>query len=697
MQRHPYRSKTLLYCIMRKTIIFLLALAGVIPASAQTALLPVQMKLVRDETAARHIVPRPINDAFSERFYTTYLNNLDEGHLFFTNADYKKLEAFRTSIDDEWNNAATTFFATSANLYKARLTAVKNMVTEICDKPFDFSLPESYHFADTAIALTDKQLAVRWYGLLKWETLQSLMSVAANSWQIKKPVVKAEVLAKEPEMRARTKTKYLNKIKAFLGTDSASDDLQSVYLNTFLLCFDPHSAFFDATARQNFQAELNTEGYYFGIALEENEKGETYISHIAPGSAAWKSGVLNKGDIPVQLKWEGSAAVELAGLEAAEISALLDQHTKEKMELVVRKVNGQQQTVVLQKQKAQNTDNMVKSYVLSGKQNIGYITLPSFYTEWEDRTGSRCAADVGKEILKLKKDSIAGLVLDLRFNGGGSVMEAVEMAGIFIDEGIVCQVRTKEAKIEALKDVARGVMYNGPLVILVNGQSASASELLAAALQDYHRAIIVGSPTYGKATGQEMVPLQDAAYAGAGGAGFLKITDIKIYRPTGKTAQRTGVQPDIILPDMYSSAEKEKDEPFALVSDTVAAYKYFKPLPALPVAGLQQQSAARIAGSAKFKEIKAAELAMAGRRMAGAVSLKWDDAEKAVKARAAFIGDNTSTQPGTFFSVRNNTADQNYAGARDDAELNSFWFRRLLSDAQLEEAFQILSDFIQLH
>lgn len=684
---------------MRKTTLSLLAIASILFVSAQQDLLPLQMKLIREQVVAKHIEPRAIDDAFSQRFYTTYLNNLDEGNLFFTAADYKKLEAFRTTIDDEWNNGATNFFTTSSGLYKTKLTAAKNFVNEICARPFDFNLPETYNFSDTEVSLTDKQLAARWYSVLKWETLQSLMNIAANGWQTKKTIVKSEVLAKEPEMRARVKTKYLNKINSFLGADAGfTEDLKAIYLNTFLLCFDPHSAFFDATARQNFQAGLNTEGYYFGLALEENERGETYISHITPGGAAWNSGVLNKGDVPLQLKWEKTAAVELTGLEAAEISALFDQHTKEKMELIVRKVNGQQQTVVLQKQKLQNDDNIVKSFVLSGKQNIGYITLPSFYTEWEDKGGSRCAADVGKEILKLKKDSLAGLILDLRFNGGGSVMEAVEMAGIFIDEGIVCQARTREAKVEALKDMARGVMYNGPLVILVNGQSASASELLAAALQDYHRAIIVGSPTYGKATGQQIIPLQEASYSGTEKAGFIKITDLKIYRPTGKTAQQTGVQPDIILPDLYSSAEKEKDEPFALISDTVAAYKYFKPLKPLPIAGLQQQSNLRIANSAKFKEVKALQQAIATRKAGDKISLKWEDAEKAVKSYAVPVNENVFAQRSTLFSVRNNTADQKYLTAgKDDGELNSFWFKRLLTDMQLEEAFQILSGYIQLH
>lgn len=674
---------------MRPCFILLLPALFLQPVFAQSDLLSSRQKWIAAAVAKNHVSPRPVDDAFSLRFYNAFLSTIDAGHLFLTASDLKTLDRFRTTVDDDWNSGGTAFFTAASQLYKTKLGAAKNVINDVCAKPFDFSVPDVFVANDTAAVLTDKALYNRWRLLLKAEALQSLLNVALNQRQTKGTVNKAEVMAREPDVRGRVKTKYLNKIAGFLQDDAGyTEQLSSVYLNTFLACLDPHSDFFDATAKRRFAEELATENLSFGFALDENERGETFISRLAPGSAAWMSGVLNKGDVPVQLKWEGSAAVDLSGLEADDIAALLAQHTKEKMELTVRKGNGQQQSVVLQKQKLANEENVVKSYVLSGKQNIGYLMLPSFYTEWEDKGGSRCAADVAREIVKLKKDSIAGLILDLRFNGGGSLSEAIELAGIFIDEGVVCQIKDKSGKTEAFKDMNRGVIYNGPMLVLVNGQSASASEVVAAALQDYHRAVIAGSATFGKATGQEVVPLQE----GSEGAGFIKVTDIKLYRPTGKTVQKAGVQPDVLLPDVYGLTEREADEPFALPADTIAAYKYFRPMKPLLTAWLQQKSNDRLANGTKFTEARRLATLAAAYRDRKTVSLKWDDAEKELAAVPAGA-EKFLSRPTDVYRVRNNGADLQAASFWQQ-EVNASWLRRLGSELYIEEAFQILSDFI---
>ena len=680
---------------MRKILCMLLLQPIAFSLSAQTDLLSSQEKWITELVSKKHISPKTIDDQFSRDVFHRFIDVLDEEKLFFTAADLKKIEPFRNAIDDEWKTGSTSFFNTTSQLYKTKLLTAKNAITEICAKPFDFSLPETYNFADTSVGATDKALYSRWQMMLKSEALQSLMNVALNQWQTKNAISKVEVLAKEPEVRSRIKAKFLTRVNNLLQNDAEfQQQMASIYLNTFLSCLDPHSAFFDAAARQSFKSSVNTEGLSFGFALDENERGEVLIGHLAPGSAAWQSGMLNKGDVLVQLKWEGSQPVELAGLEIEDVHGLLELHTKEKMDLTVRKGNGQQQTVTLQKQKLQNEENVVKSYVLSGKQKVGYVVLPSFYTEWEDNTGSRCAADVAREIVELKKDSIDGLILDLRFNGGGSLGEAIEMAGIFIDEGAICQVKTSDGKLEIMKDMNRGVIYNGPMLVLVNGQSASASELVAASLQDYNRAIIAGTPTFGKATGQSILPLQEPTYSGAEKAGFVKLTMMKLFRSTGKTAQKIGVQPDVIIPDVYGLEEREADETFALGADTIQAYKYFKPMKALALGSLQQKSNGRIAESPKFKEGKRlAQLAL-GYRNKGKLSLKWEDVEKEVKTIGSSNTENFFRQPTTVFSVRNNTADQKYSSVQPN-EFNAFWLKRLAADMYVEEAFQILTDFIQ--
>ena len=261
--------------------------------------------------------------------------------------------------------------------------------------------------------------------------------------------------------------------------------------------------------------------------------------------------------------------------------------------LKFRKKDGTTRIVLLRKEKIENEENIVKGFVLKGEKKIGYILLPAFYTEWENESGSSCANDVAKEIVKLKKENIDGLILDVRYNGGGSLGEAMEMIGIFVDEGPLMGQKQKAEKVIYLKDPNRGTIYNGPMALMVNGQSASASEILAASLQDYNRALIVGSNTYGKATMQQMMLLDTMTNRPTqiGNAkDIVKITTGKLYRLSGETAQMNGVSPDIVLPDAFDGLDyREKFSSFALPADKVAKNAYYKPLAALPVNELPEK------------------------------------------------------------------------------------------------------------
>ncbi len=249
---------------------------------------------------------------------------------------------------------------------------------------------------------------------------------------------------------------------------------------------------------------------------------------------------------------------------------------------------------------------MVKSFILKGEKKIGYISLPSFYIDWEDENSvNGCANDVAKEIVKLKKENIEGLIIDVRYNGGGSVREAVDLAGIFIDGGPVSIYKNRQPKPTILKDANRGTIYEDPLLIMVNGYSASASELFAGVMQDYNRAVIVGSNTYGKATGQVIFPLDTTVqlskdYKNSKSDYFLKLTVSQIFRVTGKTAQFTGIVPDIILPDATAAAEKEKDEFCALTATNIEANKYYQPLSAINIEVLKQAATDELNNSSTY-------------------------------------------------------------------------------------------------
>jgi carboxyl-terminal processing protease len=663
--------------------------------TAQTTLLQRKAALVQQAVAKNHITPRAVDDRFSADLFELFVNSIDAGALYLTRADLQPLQPYRLQLDDEWNGSAWKFLPAFTGLYKQKLHRADSLVQALCAMPFDFSTPEFYR-PDTARCTDEKSWAARWKQLLKYEVLTYLLNASRNGTQ-PEPANKAALLKREVDARRLVQSKYRNHIKALLTPEPQfSEAAAVVYFNAYLGCMDAHSSYFDITAKQNFESGLNPDGYYFGFTLADEDDGTVVITHLEPGGPAWNSGVLNKGDVFLKLRWAGKETIALDGMSAMEISALLDQSNTDNLLLYVRKQNAAVDSVVLQKQKMSNDENIVKSFVLKGTQNIGYIMLPGFYSEWEAASGSHCAYDVAKEIVKLKQDNIAGLVLDLRFNGGGSLQEAIEMAGIFIDEGSVCQIRTREKTI-SLKDVNRGVIWSGPLLVLVNGQSASASELLAASLQDYNRAVIAGTPTYGKATGQQILPVE----ANNGSAvvnestqsnGFVKLTTSRLYRNTGQAVQMQGVQPDIILPDAYQQfAQKEKDERHALPADTVSPYKYFKPLKPLPLSSLKQASSARISKSqASEKAVPGAW----GNMVAGTlqVPLKWEDAVAEYAAVAKEYSRAAARQPTVLYTPVNNTADAvafTRSGNRDER-----WIARLGTDRTIEEAYQIVLDLI---
>lgn len=684
---------------MRK-LALLAALALPACLQAQSDLLPTQVASIKKMVEKQHVEPRPVNDAFSADFFTAHLDHLDPEQMFLTAADVKALEKYRLSLDEELNNAGTAFFKETLALYKARLKTVEGIIGTVTSKPFTFAVAENYK-EEEGRAATEKELAARWSFQLKSDVLQSLAAIGAGSLQARGTIGKAAVLAREPEARAAVKSRYLRRLQSLLQSEEALRQYAvAAYLNAFLSCIDPHSAYFDLKQKNLFERGLDSEDYYFGFALAANDKGEVIIQHLQPGGAAWATGLLNKEDVLLRLKWAGKEPVELSGLSPWDVSELLDESNTDQLELTVRKGNGQQQTVVLQKRKRDNDENIVKSAVLRGEKNIGYITLPSFYTEWEEEGGSRCANDVATEVVKLKKDSIAGLILDLRFNGGGSLQEAVEMAGIFIDAGAICQLRTREEKMMTLKDMNRGVIYSGPLLVLVNGQSASASEVLAATLQDYNRALVVGATTHGKASGQVILPVEAASntvVTSGDGLGFLKLTTSKLYRTTGKTAQKAGVQPHIVLPDPFEGmSEREGDMAFALKGDTVSAYKYFTPGAPLPVELLKQKSAERLAANARFSNTLAAAQAMG--YQPELTSLKWDDMEKAL--RSVWVAQKDGKEgaaPAGPLTVVNNRTDAAFLATSEAARAtNKQWIERLSKDIYIEEACLILQDYIKL-
>ena len=570
------------------------------PASVQNEALQLKKLILQ-----HHFDPKPVDDLFSAKVFDHVLNALDPEKLYFTQQDITALSAFKDKIDDDLTGTSWNFLPAITERYKQSLLRSETIITRHTKVPFDLSKKELF-ISDTAWAENDVESAALWHKNLKYETLDELIQLQKRTPEIKD----SEFLAKkEPDARQRVQRNSLRMIHRILNHASGYENhVAAQFLQSVSLAFDPHSSYLSLAQMENFLASLSTEGYYFGISVDENERGEIVITQLTPGGPAWKSGEVHAGDVIEQIRWEGSEWIEVDGMTQDEFDNLLEESIRNSIEFGLKETGGIEKTVRLRKEKMSAEENRVKSFILEGEKRIGYVSLPGFYTDWGDEEGSRCANDVAKEILKLKKENIDGLVLDVRYNRGGSLKEAVAMAGIFIDAGPMGVLKVKGGTTQSEKDVNRGTVYDGPLLLMVNGLSASASEFLAAALQDYHRGIIVGSRTYGKATGQEVFSLEpdekntSASAAKKLGWGYTTITTLKIYRVTGKTAQKRGVTPDIMLPDLYDFIEfREENLEDALTSDSISRKIYYTPLGLLPVCELKEKSQVRIAKKTLFK------------------------------------------------------------------------------------------------
>jgi carboxyl-terminal processing protease len=692
-----------------KTYSFLLVLAVCIPALlfGQS---PVSQKAVvlKRTIELNHLSPRVVDDSFSRAVFNTIIKNLDRRSLYFTDADYKKLAAFNNKLDDELNGKASGFFELLEPLYKKALVRADSIINKQLQKQPDFSVIEtistskeaSFQFAADIPALNN-----RWSRYLKYMLLDQLYEIASAD-STGKATIKTTLTSQESKIRERIRQAESNSVKRILEHPAGfSAYLAEVYLNAVAMCFDPHSNYFSPEQKEEFKESLSTEELSFGVDLDENESGNIVIDQITPGGPAWKSGDINKGDQLISLLWEGKEVVDMAGLSLEDAYEMLEQSVDGRLVLKIKKADGTIRTVLLRKEKIENEENIVKSFILQGEKKIGYILLPSFYTEWENETGSSCANDVAKEIVKLKRDNIDGLILDVRYNGGGSLGEAMDMIGIFVDEGPLMGQQQKTGKVQFLKDPNRGTIYNGPLGLMINGQSASASEILAASLQDYNRAVVIGSNSFGKATMQQMFGLDTNTrkpMMGAPDKDMVKITTGKLYRLNGESAQLNGVKPDIVLPDAFDALDhREKFYPYALESGKVDKNAYYKPLAALPLAELSARSAKRVGAENEFIAIrKVLDVLRVRKEKTETIPLKMEAYEQWARQHELELDLSifqNSGEASKKFIVTNHSLDKSLLQTNAYArEVNSGWIGSISEDIYIQEAFLVLCDLVSL-
>lgn len=648
-----------------------------------------------------HVQPKRLDDSFSAAFFDRFLKQLDPKCIFFTQKDIAQLSAYRLRLDDQIIQRKTGFLKLIATLYTTRLHQADSMIDILAKRPFNFSSQEIFTLAeDTSHPADVVSMQTKLYKKMKLSVLHDLIA-----WNDKRAKESADAQIPDSVRSAfqkHTQSVYKRDMERILQSPGGIDQfISDEYCKALASCYDPHTMFFPLTEKENFESELGNVRFLFGFTIQEADNGGgAIINDLEPGSPAFKCGLLNKGDKFLALQWQGEKSIDVSDAGATEIASILSQSNQDKLTITVKKQDGSIRTVTLMKSAEEADDeNKVKSFLLKGKKTIGYISLPAFYNNWENANegDNGCANDVAKEIVKLRQENISGLIIDLRYNGGGSIQEAVELTGIFIDAGPVAQIKSRLVnKVFTLKDTHPGTIYDGPLIILVNGFSASASEMVAGALQDYHRALIVGSPTYGKATGQVILPLDTTVdlntYSGNREAeDYLKITTLKLYRVNGTTAQFSGVKPDIVLPDLTELlGQKEADEPFALQPSTIAANPYYQPYPALPLNNLQAIAKQDVDTMSWFVDLRKYMPAYKAMKAVTEVSLNWKNA-LGDETNAPHINPDTTAYTATY-SVQNNAYDlENLKAGAASAEANTEFINYLQDDPYIKVCYDLLS------
>jgi len=527
--------------------------------------------------AEQHYSPKAINDDFSKQIFKKFLDELDGDKSLFLQSDITALKKHETTIDDEIKGNAEVQFATNANaIYNKRLPEVMRLYKEILNQPFDFSKDEVFETDAEKLQYptTEKERQERWRKRLKYMTLERYVDLVEQRDKSKIDSIANKTNA-ELEAEARSKVlKAVDRMYERIKVKFTDDERFNTFVNTITNLMDPHSDYFAPVEKRAFDEQMSGRFYGIGALLSEQD-GVIKIASVVPGGPAWKSGEITVNDIIVKVGQGGKdEMVDISGYAVEDAVKLIRGNKGTEVKLTIKKNDGTYKTITIQRDEIVQDETFARSVIVkNGDKKIGVISLPDFYADFERPNGARCSEDVAKEIIKLKAEKVDGIVMDLRFNGGGSLYEVIQMVGLFIKNGPVVQVRDREGKIQVMDDRDPSVLYDGPLAVMVNETSASASEIFAAAIQDYKRGIIVGSTsTYGKGTVQRNVPLGNTLdfFSGRTEFGAVKLTFQKFYRVNGGSTQLKGVEPDVVLPDILDYYKiREKDNPNSLPWDEI--------------------------------------------------------------------------------------------------------------------------------
>lgn len=654
-----------------------------------------QVTALKIAIETKHYQPKIINDSLSTHVFDLFLDSLDEDKRLFTKSDVTQFENDRFALDDYINTGNCVFITKYATVLSRRIEDTKRVISEIENEDFDYSGKDTLVFKpDSKFRYFKNDNAIKryWSKRLRYNILYTLVEndsvfdVIQSNFKILERDLKPKLIQKE--------LCKLEELKNRLG--SVDNFVKEAFLNAYLHYHDPNSSFFNASEKEIFENALSNDQLSFGIITSKNKDGDIVIVHITPGGAAFNAGDFEVNDVIKSLSTK-TKTLETYCVSSEDVLAFTSDQNHTVITFKIKKQNGTLQNIELKKTKTKTEENTVSGYIIEDTSKVGYISIPSFYSNLESPNGLGLANDVAKELYKLQKENIEGLILDLRFNGGGSMKEAADLSGMFINSGPLSILRYSNGETYTIKDMNRGALFTKPIVILVNTYSASASEFFAASMQDYNRAVIIGSTTHGKASAQVIIPIDENETLG-----YSKLTVEKFYRVTGQSHQAQGVIPDIILPNLYDGFNtQEAFTAYALKNDSIAGIKNFPKLKQLPIKTLKKQSLLRITNDSTFDALKRLNILIIKNyfELDTVYALTLDNVYNEMtgykdqwKTTNAPLKNHNSS-----FTVKNTTYKNEAISYNDDKKtINQSVLKDIKNDVYIEEAQRVLQDLLHL-
>ena len=668
------------------------------------------MVSVKNTLSYLHYSPKPINDAYSEEVYKHFFESVDASKRYFLQSDMNEFSKHRTKLDDYLNQGHLTFYKLTVDRLYQRVDEIDKITQDILSKPINLEEDETLILEPKLkkYPANSKELSEEWKKYIKYNILQEMESLTAKEEMQKekkdsvqkfqlKDTIKLEILTPEQKrIKATAEVKDLvtDTFRRFKKRNKM--DWFTVYMNAYTEVFDPHTNYYSPKNKEDFDTQFT--GKVIGIgAIIQEKKGYLYLGALTIGAPAWKSKQLSEGDKILKVRSKPNEdPVNVVGMLSDEAVRLIRGEKGTKVTLTVEKKDKTIKEVTLIREEVAIEDTFARSIIVNSAdgKKYGFINLPSFNADFEDSKGRNASDDIKNELIKLKAQNVEGIILDLRNNGGGSLTEVGDIMGLFMNAGPYVQVKDGNGKIQTLKNKTNAPLWTGPLVIMQNELSASASEILAGAMQDYGRAVIIGSPqSFGKGTVQTFVDLNRFLNTNDD-FGSLKLTIQKFYRITGESTQRKGIESDIKMKDFFTYAEiGERYDEYALPWDKIPAVAY-QPVNYFSVAALQKRVETRLLNNKTYQLVQESAQWKENLDKEESISLKLSKFNELMKTRKAQIEKFKALDKfnnGLKFTLN---PDEVIRAKKDEAfaKKSENWVKNLKRDLYLQEAVTVIGE-----